>query len=72
MSLTNDEIVKLLDDFDKESKALKHNVLKMCWYMRGGLSYDEGMLTSFQDREIINDIIKENLNTTKESGIPFF
>lgn len=72
MSLDNDEIVKLLDDFEKESKALKHTVLKMCWYMRGGLTYDEGMQTSFQDREIINSIIKENLDTTKESGLPFF
>lgn len=72
MSLANDEIIQLLDDFEKESKALKHTVLKMCWYMRGGLTYDEGMMTSFNDREIINSIIKDNLNTTKESGIPFF
>lgn len=40
--------------------------------MRGGLTYDEGMASSFQDREIMNSIIKENLKTTEDSGLPFF
>ena len=40
--------------------------------MRGSLSYDEGMTLTYADREIINEIIKENLDATKESGLPFF
>lgn len=40
--------------------------------MRGGVSYDEAHFLSYEDREIIGKIIKENLNTTKESGLPFF
>lgn len=40
--------------------------------MRGGLSYDDAMMLSYEDRKIISDIIKENLDTTKESGLPFF
>ena len=40
--------------------------------MRGGLSYDDAMMLSYDDRKIISDIIKENLETTKESGLPFF
>lgn len=40
--------------------------------MRGGLSYDDAMMLSHEDRKIISDIIKENLETTKESGLPFF
>ena len=72
LSLANEEVVKMLDDYDKDSKALKRSILKMCWYMRGSLSYDEGMTLTYADREIINDIIKENLDATKESGLPFF
>lgn len=72
MSLGNDNVIELLESYDKDSKALKYNILKMCWYMRGGLTYDEAIMTSYQDREIINEIIKENLDTTKESGLPFF
>ena len=40
--------------------------------MRGGLTYAEAMQMSFQERELIGVIIKENLETTKKSGLPFF
>lgn len=40
--------------------------------MRGGLSYDEAFQLSVEDREIISEIVKENLETTKKSGLPFF
>jgi len=40
--------------------------------MRGGISYDEAMMLSNQEREIIASIIKKNMETTKESGLPFF
>jgi len=56
---------------DKEAKEIKKEVLKMCWYMRG-LSYSEGINLSHDEREIVAEIIKENLETTKKSGLPFF
>lgn len=37
-----------------------------------GLSFSEGMHLSYEDRQIIGEIIKENLETTKKSGLPFF
>ena len=40
--------------------------------MRGGMTLNEGFSTSFEDRSIISDIVKENLETTKKSGMPFF
>jgi GTPase Era involved in 16S rRNA processing len=40
--------------------------------MRGGLNYEEAMYTSTEERKIINEIIKENLETTKNSKLPFF
>ena len=72
MSLNNDEIVEMLDSFDKDSKALIRNLMRLCWYMRGGVTYDEIMFMSHHEFEAINDVIKENLDTTKESGLPFF
>jgi hypothetical protein len=56
------EILQLSQQFDKDAKAIKKECLKLCWYMRG-LSYAG---------EIIGEIIKENLETTKKSGLPFF
>jgi hypothetical protein len=63
--------MELSKKYDKESREIKKEVLKMCWYMRG-LSYAEGMSLSADEREIVAEIIKENLETTKKSGLPFF
>ncbi len=43
----------------------------MCWYMRG-MSYNEGMHMSYDERQIVGEIIKDNLETTKKTGLPFF
>jgi hypothetical protein len=69
---TNEEILELVDQMDRESKALKEEILRACWYMRGGLTYNEGMELGFEEREIISRIIKDNMETTKKSGLPFF
>lgn len=37
-----------------------------------GLSYAEVMHMSWEEREIVGEIIKENLETTKKTGLPFF
>lgn len=65
------EILQESQQLDKEAKIIKKEVLKMCWYMRG-LSYSEGMNLSHDEREIVAEIIKENLETTQKTGLPFF
>jgi hypothetical protein len=40
--------------------------------MRGGLTYQESLNLSWDERKMIGEIIKENLETTKKSGLPFF
>lgn len=40
--------------------------------MRGGITLDDAFALSIEDREIIANLIKENLETTKKSGMPFF
>lgn len=65
------EILQYSEQLDKEARAIKKEILKMCWFMRG-LSYSEAMNLSWEEREIIGEIIKDNLETTKKSGLPFF
>lgn len=59
------------EKLDKEARTLKRELLKMCWYMRG-LSYSELATMSYEERSIINEIIKDNLETTKKTKLPFF
>jgi ABC-type antimicrobial peptide transport system permease subunit len=72
LTLSNEEIAELIDSYDKESKALRKDLLTLCWYMRGSISFDDAMMLAPDDRDIISKIIKDNLETTKESGLPFF
>jgi hypothetical protein len=62
----------MLEGMDKEARAIKEEALRMSWFMRGGVSYEDAMHLSQQERELIGDIIKEHMKTTKESGMPFF
>ena len=68
----NDEIETFLESIEKSAKALKQEILTMCWHMRGGLTYDEAMMLSPDERIIIGDIVKDHMETTKKTGLPFF
>lgn len=73
MTITNqDSVEAYLESFDKQARAIKQEVTRMCWYMRGGVTYAEAMNLGFEERKVISDLIKENIETTKKSGLPFF
>lgn len=72
MHLKDDEIEKFIIDHDNDAKAIKEDLLKICWYMRGSISYADAHLLELEDRKIIAKIIEDNLSTTKETGLPFF
>jgi hypothetical protein len=72
LSLSLEEIQELSDKMEKQTKALKNQLYKLCWYMRGSLSFSEAFDLSLEDIEIISEIIKDNLDTTKKTQMPFF
>lgn len=57
---------------EADTKNLKHELLKICWFMRGGVTYDEANTLSPAEREIIAQLVKDNMETTKKTGQPFF
>ena len=72
MSLSLEEIDQLSADMETETKAIKNELYRFCWYMRGSLSFSEAFELSQEDRGILAKIIESNLETAKESGMPFF
>jgi hypothetical protein len=62
----------MVDDMEKEAVEIRREALKMSWYMRGGLTYDQALQLSVSERTIVSELIKDNLETTKKSGLPFF
>jgi hypothetical protein len=72
LTSSSDKISKIIDEMDKDVKNIKEESLRMCWFMRGGLTYTEAMNLSVQERNLISKIIKDNMETTKKSGMAFF
>lgn len=70
--LGSEDIQKLLDNMEKETHEIKSGCLRMSWYMRGGVSYNDVLNMSMTERESINKLITDNLETTKNSKMPFF
>ena len=66
------EIVAHLKDFDNQSKNLKLELMKICWFMRGGMSWTEALNLSPDERAIASQLVKENMETAKKTGQPFF
>jgi hypothetical protein len=62
----------MVDQMDKETDDIRREALKVSWYMRGGVSYDQALQLSVAERTNISELIKENLETTKKTGLPFF
>jgi len=50
---------------------MKKDLLRICWYMRG-MSYTDAVMLGHEERELIGELIKDNLETTKRTGLPFF
>ena len=72
LNSNSEQIPKLVEALDKECEGIREEALRLSWYMRGGLTYDQAMGLSPQERKLINALIKENLETTKKSGLPFY
>ena len=72
MLSNNEEIVELIQSYEKQSKALKKSILQMAWHMRGGISLDELYELGYSDRIMISELIDEHIEITKDSGMPFF
>ena len=72
MYLDTPGIEKLVKQYESDTKAIKDELLHICWFMRGSISYFDSLMLDVEEREIIGKIISDNLETTKESGLPFF
>jgi len=70
--LDSDQISKMVDQMDKETTDIRQEALKVAWYMRGGISYVQALSLSMSERVAVSALIKENLETTRKTGLPFF
>ncbi len=72
LTLDPSGVQKLIDGLEKEVNDIKKSAIKLSWYMRGGASYTDIMNMSNFERKCVLELVEENLETTKKSGIAFF
>jgi hypothetical protein len=72
LPLSVGEILEEVKHLENEQKEAKSELLKICWYMRGGVTLEEAYTMSWEERQLVGDIVKDNIETTKKSGMPFF
>lgn len=72
LTLKPDQVQKLIDFYENECTSIKKSAMQMAWYMRGGMSYEDILNMSSEERKQINAIIEHNLDVTKKSQLPFF
>jgi hypothetical protein len=72
LALAPEEIEKLLEQFDTEVRTISKEATDIAWYSRGSLMWSDAFALSPDQRKIWNDMIKDHLETTKKSGLPFF
>ena len=53
-----------------QCKQLKHTIGKICWYMRGSISWEQAWELSFEDKKIISEFLKDNMERFKGSMTP--
>jgi len=65
------ELEQFLKGYDAYVRDIKDEVFRISWYMRGGVSsYELFHVYSRDDRIIMNEIVKDNIELTKKSGLP--
>ena len=72
MTANSEEIDHRVEQMDQEANMIRANCLKISWSLRGGLSYEQALNLSPEERKMVNELIKENYEATKKSGLPHF
>lgn len=57
---------------DRDVSSIRSEMADLMWFSRGGLSYEDAFYLSPNDRRAFSDMVKQHMETTKKSGLPFF
>lgn len=72
LTLAPEGVKRLIERYEKEVSDIKKSCLEMSWHLRGGATYTDILNMSNQEREMINKIIEQHMETTKQSGLPYY
>ena len=72
LTASAEEINGMIEGMDKEANSIREEGFKLAWHMRGGITYEQVLQLSSNERRMIAELAKENIETTKKTNLPFF
>jgi hypothetical protein len=70
--MPDSDLSDYLKSFENQISNIKDDIFRISWFMRGGVtSYELFHVYSRDDRVILNKIIKDNIDLSNKSGMPF-
>ena len=72
LTLDAQGIEEFVNQLDNEVLRIREEAMDLTWAMRGGIQYNVTLNLSLAERKIISKLSKNNLETTKKSGLPYF
>ena len=72
LTASADEINGMIDSMEKEANSIREEGFKLAWHMRGGITYEQVLQLSNNERRMIAELAKDNIETTKKTNLPFF
>ena len=66
MHSTPEQLMDLIKQLEQESDSIYNQIIDICYFMKGGVNWDQAWGMSFADRERI--IIKLNKHHKEQSG----
>ena len=64
-----EDVPVFLKSLEKDRDTLTKTILQILWYMRGGVTLEEAWRLDPKTRGFIVDLINENIERTKTSGL---
>ena len=63
-----DEIVKMFNQLRAEARRIVKQLVQLTFYMRGGIQYSDLLLNRTRaERDVMEEVVKENLESQKGS-----
>ena len=72
LAATREQVSSYVDSLDKEADQIRAESFRLAWHLRGGGTYEDVMNMSPQERRLVSELAKENIETTKKSNLPWF
>ena len=72
LTASAEQINEMIEGMEKEANSIREEGFKLAWHMRGGITYEQVLQLSSNERAMIAALAKENIETTKKTNLPFF